>query len=133
VRIAQEEQNMPETLHQYVEVFDMGLALKSVGGDREFFDEIVGLTQAAWPTLMTDIREGMARGDLRAVEISARLAKAAARNISARRAYESALQLHALACKGDMQAAWSAIASLEREVEMLLSCLSALTEDACYS
>jgi hypothetical protein len=75
---------------------------------------------------LADIREGMARGDLRAVETNARLAKAAARNVSARRAYESALQLQTTAGKGDLQAAQEALANLEGEVEMLQFFLSTL-------
>lgn len=115
-----------ETMQQYAEVFDVGRALSSVGDDRDFLTEVVGLIRAAWPTLLADIREGMARGDLRAVETNARLAKAAARNVSARRAYESALQLQTTAGKGDLQAAQEALANLEGEVEMLQFFLSTL-------
>jgi hypothetical protein len=100
--------------------------LSSVGDDRDFLTEVVGLTRAAWPTLLADIREGMARGDLRAVETKARLAKAAAQNVSARRAYESALQLQTVAGKGDMQATQIALASLEGEVEILQFFLATL-------
>jgi hypothetical protein len=124
---------MPESVAEYAEVFDVGQALQSVGGDMEFLTEIVGLTQAAWPTLLTDIRDGVSRGDLRAVETSARLAKAAARNVSAKRAHECALQLCTIACKGDLPAALSAIAALEREVEMLRFFLSILADELCPS
>jgi hypothetical protein len=68
----------------------------------------------------------MVRGDLPAVKTTARLAKAAARNVSARRAYESALQLEAMAGKGDLQAAQEALASLEGEVEILQFFLATL-------
>jgi len=124
---------MMETTEKYPEVFDVGLALSSVGGDHEFLTELVGLTQAAWPTLLMDIRGGMARGDLRAVEMTARLAKAAARNVSAKRAYESALQLEAMARKGDLQAVQIASVDLEREVELLRFFLTALGDDECPS
>jgi hypothetical protein len=124
---------MLDTVEQYAEVFDVDQALKSVGGDVEFLTEVVGLTRAAWPTLLTDIREGLSRGDLRAVETGARLAKAAARNVSAKRAYESALQLCAMAGKRDLRAARSAIEALEREVEMLRFCLTTLADEACTS
>lgn len=124
---------MPETVEEYAEVFDVGQALQSVGGDVEFLTEVVGLTQAAWPTLLTEIRDGVSRGDLRAIESSARLAKAAARNVSAKRVYECALQLYTIACKGDLQAARNAIAVLEREVEMLRFCLATLAADLCLS
>jgi hypothetical protein len=120
-----------ETKEKYAEVFDVGLALSSVGGDSEFLTEVVGLTQAAWPTLLADIRNGMSRGDLRAVETSARLAKAAARNVSAKRAYESALQLQTMAAKGDVQASQGAIASLERDVELLRYFLATLEGGGC--
>lgn len=106
------------------DVFDENMALSSVGGDREYLAEVVGLVRAAWPTLLADMKEGMARGDLRAVETRARLAKAAAQYVSARRAYECALQIETLTGKGDLQATQEAIASLEREAEILQSALS---------
>ena len=107
------------------EVFNEILALNSVGGDREFLTEIIGLIQAAWPTLLAEIRGGMAMGDIAAVQRSARLAKAAARNVSASRAYECALQLEMMTNMGDLSAAQRAIASLEQEVERFQSVLPA--------
>jgi hypothetical protein len=133
VRISKKSKKMSNPTEPYAEVFDIGLALRSVGGDREFLTEIVGLTRAAWPTLLMDIREGISRGDLHAVETGARLAKAAARNVSARRAYETALQLHTMACKGDLQAALGAIARLEQEVEMLRFCLATFGDGSSTS
>jgi len=121
-----------ETAEQCTEVFDVGLALRSVGGDKEFLTEIVGLTQAAWPNLLAEIRGGIARGDLYTVERTARLAKAAARNVSAKRAYESALQLEAMARKGDLQAVQGASVELKREVELLHFFLAALGDDGCF-
>ena len=123
---------MMETMGQYTEVFDVGMALSSVGGDREFLTEVVGLIQAAWPTLLADIREGLARGDLCAVETTARLAKAAARNVSARRAYASALKVETMAGKGDLQGVQSASVDLEAEVELVRSFIAALGDDGCF-
>jgi HPt (histidine-containing phosphotransfer) domain-containing protein len=117
---------MRESTEQYAEVFDEALALHCVGGDREFLAEVVGLMQAAWPTLLADIQEAMDRQDLRGVETSARLAKAAARYVSARRAHESALQLETVAGKGDLPAAREASARLEQEAEILQLALSTL-------
>jgi hypothetical protein len=118
---------------QYTEIFDVSQALESVGGDREFLAEVVGLTQAAWPTLLENIRGGVARGDLRAVESAARVAKAAAQNVSASRAYESALQLVRTARKGDLDAAQMASVEWEREVELLRIFLATLGESECSS
>lgn len=109
---------------QHAEVFDVGGALRSVGEDREFLTEIVGLIRAAWPALLADIRNGMARADLGAVETAARLAAAAAQYISARRAYEAAWQLKTLAGAGKWRAAQEAMTNLEREVETLQSFLA---------
>jgi len=127
VSLSENWKKMMETTEKYPEVFDMGLALSNVGGDHEFLAELVGLTQAALPTLLTDIRSGMAQGDLRAVEMKARLAKAAAQNVSAKRTYESALQLEAMAREGDLPAVQSAGVDLEREVELLRLFLAALS------
>jgi HPt (histidine-containing phosphotransfer) domain-containing protein len=132
VSLSKKEKKMMETTEQCAEVFDVGLAMSSVGGDKEFLTELVGIIRAAWPTLLAGIRSGMARGDLCTVEKTARLAKAAAKNVSAKRAYESALQLEAMACKGDLQAVQSASMDLEREVELLRFFLSALGDDECF-
>lgn len=117
---------MMQTMLPNAEILDEALALSSVGGDREFLTEVVGLVQAAWPTLLTDIREGIARRDLPAVKLTASLAKAAARNVSAKKAYESALHLETLAGRGELQAAQGAAAGLEHEVEKLRLVLSSL-------
>ena len=108
------------------EILDEVMALSSVGGDWEFLTEVVGLMQAAWPTLMAEIRDGIARKDLPAVKMTANLAKAAARNVSAKRTFESAVQLEKTAGRGELQAAQGAAACLEREVEILRLVLSTL-------
>ena len=131
--MSEDWEKMMETTGKYPEVFDVDLALSSVGGDREFLTELVGLAQAAWPTLLTDIRNGIAQGDLHAVEMTARLARVAAQNVSAKRAYESALQLEAMARKGDLPAVQSASVDLEREVELLRVFLAALGDNQCPS
>lgn len=122
-----------ETMEQHREIFDVGEALSSVGGDEEYLTEIVGLMQAAMPTLLADIQEEIAREDLHAVEVTARLAKAAAQNVAAKRAYESALKLETIASRGDLPATRRAIASLEREVKMLRFFLAAVGTHNCSS
>jgi len=115
------------------DVFDEGLALSSVGGDVEFLCEIAGLTRAALPTLLDNIREGLAERDLQAVGLAAHLAAAAARNVSARRAYEAALQLEMAAYAEDLRRAQGAHAQLEREIEQLHLALSMLRNSRCRS
>ena len=113
------------------DVFDEAQALSSVGGDREFLVELFGLTSAAWPSILADIRVGMAAGNLATVLRAARLAKAAARNISARRAYESASRLEEFLTSGDLQASQKASTRLEHEVELLQSVQPAFASAEC--
>ncbi|HME01084.1 MAG TPA: hypothetical protein VKM93_27700 [Terriglobia bacterium] len=115
------------------EVIDCTLALASVGGDREFLSEVAGLVQAAWPALLSDIGQALAAGDLCAVERTTRLAKAAARNVSAARAYESALRLEAAAHAGQLETAREAGVQLEQEVERLKAALATLGKSGCFS
>ena len=113
------------------EVFNLALALYSVGGDREFLTELIGLVQAAWPTLLADMKEGIAKGDLRTVETRARLAKAAARNVAATRAYQSAVEVEKMTGMGDLHATQEALARLEHEAELLQMALSTLGNSEC--
>jgi HPt (histidine-containing phosphotransfer) domain-containing protein len=122
---------MEKAKEQGSEVLDEALALSCVGGDTEFLAELIGLVQAAWPSLLADIRGGMAMGDLPAVERTARLAKAAAHCVSARRTYESALQLETMITMGDLPAAQRASARLEQEVERLQSALPTFARSLC--
>jgi HPt (histidine-containing phosphotransfer) domain-containing protein len=120
-------------LEENSEVLDHRSALASVGGDREFFSEVAGLVQAAWPTLLGDIDQALAAGDLDAVQMTTRLAKAAAQNVSAARAYEAASRLEIAARGGQLEAAREAGVQLEQEVERLTAALATLGKSACFS
>ncbi len=114
-------------MEQNPDVFDRTSALAGVGEDQKFLSEVAGLFQAAWPTLLADIREGLAAGDLRAVERnaqlarawSAHLARASTSNVSARKVVESAHRLEITAHEGALEASRAACASLEHEVKKL--------------
>lgn len=122
---------MQRSQRSNADVLDEMQALSSVGGDREFLEELWGLALAAWPSLMGDIREGMASGDLAGVRRAARLTKAAARNISAMRAYECALHLEEVTARGDLQAVRAATLRLQEEVEILQSVMPAFILAEC--
>jgi len=125
---SEERAKFRETSAQYAEVFDMGQALSSVGGDEQFLHELAGIIRAAWPTLLADIRQGLERRDLGAVAAKAHLAQVGAQSLSARRTYQSALQLEAAARKGDLPAAQSGFVNLEHEVKLLCFFLNALED-----
>ena len=102
-----------------IDVFDPDSALARVGGDQEFLYEIAGLVRAAWPSLLEDIRTDLGARDFFAVEADARLARAAAIYVSARKAQDAALQLQSMAVEADLPGALRASAKLEEEVGKL--------------
>jgi len=111
---------------EHSEIVDRESALASVGGDPEFLREIAGLIQAAWPTLLSEIRNDLAVGDLAALESHARLARAAAEYVAAKRAYMAAIQLQFVAMQKDLDGAKRVAANLEGEVARLQPALSNL-------
>jgi HPt (histidine-containing phosphotransfer) domain-containing protein len=119
------------TIKEELEIFDEGLALNSVGGDAEFLCEVVGLTLAALPTLLDDIRQGVAARDFGAVALASHLATVAARNVSAKRVAEAALQLEKSAHAWDLLGVEGANAWLELEVARLRLALSTLRSSKC--
>jgi len=121
------------SLEDNSEVLDCTLALASVGGDQEFLSEVAGLVQAAWPTLLGDIRQALATGDFGSVARATRLVKAAAQNVSAARVYASALHLEAAAQAGQLESAQVAGVQLEQEVERLKAALTAMGKSVCFS
>lgn len=111
---------------EHSEIVDRESALASVGGDPEFLREIAGLIQAAWPTLLSEIRNDLAVGDLASLESHARLARAAAEYVAAKRAYMAAIQLQFVAMQKDLDGAKRVAANLEGEVARLQPALSNL-------
>ena len=107
------------------DVFDAILALSSVGGDVEFLEELVGIVEAALPTLLRDIQKALIGGDLRVVEKRAHLMRAATQNVSAKRAFEAALALETIARGGDAEAARQAACALEEEINRLKPVIAA--------
>src|SRR5690242_16725824 len=110
-----------KTMGQTSEVLDRASALASVGGDLEFLRELAGMVQAAWPTLLHDIREALAEGNLAAVEKSAHLVKVTAEYISARKARLQACLLENTAAYGDLEGTRQAAYRLEEELNRVKS------------
>jgi HPt (histidine-containing phosphotransfer) domain-containing protein len=108
------------------EIVDSSAALSSVGDDVEFLGELVGIFRAASRTLLRDIHEALAGGDLQEVEKSAHLVKVAAQSVSAKRVYEAALALERRARYAELAGAQQASRTLEEIVEELNPALAAL-------
>jgi HPt (histidine-containing phosphotransfer) domain-containing protein len=109
---------------QPCEVLDPDSALASVGGDADFLRDLAGLVLAAFPTLLGNISDALAAGDLAAVESGARLAKTAAESVSAGRVYMSALQLQMMSMQRNLEGAKQVSRNLEGEVAKLRPVLS---------
>jgi hypothetical protein len=113
-------------MDQRSEIMDRASVMASVGGDLEFLGELTGIVQAAWPTLLEDIRRALADGDLAVVKTSARLMKVTTEYVSARRACLAATLLESAAARGDLESSRQAGSRLEEEINQLKLALAAL-------
>jgi len=114
-------------MEQTSEILDSTAALAGVGGDLEFLSERLGIFRAAAPTLLHDIREALAKGDLPALAKAAHLVKVTAQDLAARRVYVAAAVLESMATGGELEGARQASSMLEEEMNHLKSALTALT------
>ena len=113
-------------MEQTSEILDSTAALAGVGGDRMFLLELLGIFRAASATLLDDIREALAKGDLSALADAAHLVKVTAQNVAAARVYAAATLLENMATSGELQGARQASLRLEEEMDYLKSPLRAL-------
>ncbi|MBI4026798.1 MAG: Hpt domain-containing protein [Verrucomicrobia bacterium] len=99
------------------EIFDLKEALDGVGGDKEFFKEIVGEFLKACPEQLTAIRDSIARSDSKALERTAHALKGNVGPFYAKRAVEAALKLEVMGRGGDLAHAQEEYAILEKEID----------------
>jgi len=118
---------------QDAEVLDSAMALSRVGGDLEFLMDVVGIVQAACPTLIRDIQRAIADRDLRTLKKATHLVKTAADDVSARRTYVCAIRIETLARYGEWEAAGEACSALEQEVNQLRPALAELENALWFS
>jgi HPt (histidine-containing phosphotransfer) domain-containing protein len=98
---------------------DRSLALTAVGGDAEFLAELAGIFEAACPTLLERLQRALAVGDLVAAAVAARLLRAVAENVSAKRVASVALECELLARQKSVAEAQAAHRVLLQEVERI--------------
>jgi len=108
------------------EVFDRAEAIARLDGDENLLREIAGLFLDGCPRMLSDIRQALADRDSRALERAAHVLKGSVSNLSARVAFEAAVNLERMSRKGDLTRAEEACAALEREIERLRPALAAL-------
>ena len=102
--------------------------LARVGGSREMLEEIIGLFLEDSPKLMDSIRKALAAGDADAAYRGAHTLKGSAGNFDAHVAVALAQRLEARTREGDIDAANTVFASLEREIHILETTLAGTRE-----
>jgi HPt (histidine-containing phosphotransfer) domain-containing protein len=113
------------------DALDRSLALAAVGGDTGFLAELAGIFEAACPTLLERIQRALATGDLVAAAVAARLLRAVAENVSAKRVASVALECELLARQKSVAEAQAAHRALLQEVERIQPALDDLKSELC--
>lgn len=112
----QEEEKTPSSA-----IFDFEAAMEVVVGNKELFHEIGNLFIVTLPEYLNDIKNGIEKGDVRAVEQAAHSLKGSVGNFGARRSHEAALKLEKLGKQGDFEAMPEALRALEEELRLLVN------------
>ncbi|MEW6672770.1 MAG: response regulator [Thermodesulfobacteriota bacterium] len=118
----QELSQLQETVKpQSPEIFDLAAALEVVVGNRELFGEIAKLFIDSLPGYLAEIKNGIQKGDGRAVERAAHSLKGSVGNFGARRSYEAALKLEKLGEQANFNEIPAAVTLLEEELGLLIN------------
>jgi two-component system sensor histidine kinase/response regulator len=126
--VAEAETDTPDQPAPTESVFDQDAALDRVEGNRELFQEIIGLFFDEIPGLLSAIHESMVRRDATALERVAHTLKGAMSNLSAKDAFAAALQLEMLGHGGDLTNVEEVYVELEKAIIRLKGVLAALVD-----
>jgi signal transduction histidine kinase/CheY-like chemotaxis protein len=111
------------------EVIDEAAAVSRLGGDVDLFKKMAQLFLKDSPSLMGQIREGISRGDSRAVEQSSHKLKGSAAYLSAGQVQEAALTLETLGRSHDLLGAEGPLKVLEEAVSGLVTRLETIATE----
>jgi two-component system sensor histidine kinase/response regulator len=101
------------------DVFDLSKALEVVDGDRALLKEIADLFLEDMPGSMTQLREGITKGEASTVELVAHRLKGSVATLGAKRASEAAYGLELMGKQAILAEAEGAVSKLETELEQL--------------
>jgi CheY-like chemotaxis protein len=111
-------------------IFNTEEALERVGGDMDFFREVIGLFSEDYPKTMAEIRKAIIEGDAAGLNRAAHFLKGSVANFGARSAYETAFKLETMGQNNDLAGAMDTLIFLGEQVEQLKRALEAFaTED----
>ena len=108
------------------QVVDLEQAMGRVGGDRDFYQELLGMLLEDASGQIGDMREAIGRGDAKRVEQTAHSLKGAAANLEAGPLRDVAWWLETLGREERLASAEGALAELETELERLHRFVEAL-------
>jgi hypothetical protein len=113
----------------YRTVLDKAMLLSGVCGDADFLIDLIGIFRAACPTLLCEIRDGLATRDLNAVASAAHLLRVWSLDLAANRVSQTALKLEEMALLGEHEGLGDVCQSLGHEVERLKQKLSEVVRE----
>jgi PAS domain S-box-containing protein len=112
------------------QALDRAAALARVEGDSELLAEMAALFVDDCPSMLSAVREGIARQDARLLERASHALKGAAGNFSAQAAVDAALTLEMTARRKDFARAQLDYGVLKEALEHLTAALAGLSQEA---
>ena len=104
-------------------MFDVEATLKRLGNDRQLFADLVQFFLEDYPVLMDRLRQGLQDRDLAEVALAAHSLKGLAANFDALDVVDAAAVIETAGHQRDLQAATSAVTTLERGTSRLRDAL----------
>ena len=103
--------------------------LEEIDGDWEFLEESVEMLMEDAPTLLTEIKNGLAAKDAEAIWQNAHTLKSMVGNFFAKRSFDAAYRVETLGRNGDISEVDMVILILEIEIQQLISALRDFLEN----
>ncbi len=98
--------------------------MKAVAGDRGLLVELVEIFRTEGPRRLADLRRALAKGDAAGVESAAHSIKGSVGSLKAKRSYDAARAVEALARRGELTGIQIACVALEQEIAHLQQALT---------
>jgi two-component system sensor histidine kinase/response regulator len=111
------------------EIYNKQELLEELDGDRDFLEESLEMLGEDAPTLMEQIREGIASQDAEKIRVAAHTIKSMVGNFCAQPAFEAALRLETLGRNGDLPQCAAGLVALEDETNRLQTELRKLLDE----
>ncbi len=111
---------------QESEAVDLASALERLGGDRNLYDELVGVFKNECPSMAAEMRRAIDDNDVKTLARSAHTLRGSSSNLGAVAVAEAALELEKLARAEKLDGAGKQFKVLESEIERLFSELESI-------